>query len=117
MRNLILAITSFFATVLILSGVALADISVPLDPSHTTSAAGPDHLKPSSEEGGANYRAAGVANPGNDCPEGTCFKNTVGGRYVPATKCIEGSKGSCNDSKSPGSASPASGSKSNGTAQ
>lgn len=123
MRNLILAITSFFATVLLLSGVAMADINVPLDPSHTTSATGPDHLKPSSEEGGANYRATGVANPGNDCPEGTCYKNTVGGantavngRYVPATKCVEGSKGSCGDSKSSGTSSP-SGSKSNGGSQ
>lgn len=123
MRNLILAITSFFATVLILSGVAMADINVPLDPSHTTSATGPDHLKPASEEGGPGYRATGVGNPGNDCPDGTCFKNTVGGqntatngRMVPATKCVEGSKGSCGDSKSSGSTEPG-GSKSNSGSQ
>lgn len=115
MRNLFLAITSFFATVLILSGVALADITVPLDPSHTTSATGPDHLKPSSEEGGPGYRATGVANPGNDCPDGTCYKNTVGGRYVPATKCVEGSKGSCGDSKSSGSSSTGGGKSNSGS--
>lgn len=124
MRNLILAITSFFATVLIFSGVAMADISVPLDPAHTTSATSPDPAKSASEEGGANHSENGVGNAGNKCPDGTCFKNTVGGqntaangRMVPATKCVEGNKGSCGDSKSAGSASPGSGSKSNGGSQ
>jgi hypothetical protein len=124
MRNLILAITSFFATVLILSGVAMADINTPLDPNHTTSATSPDPMRSASEEGGINHNENGVANAGNKCPDGTCFKNTVGGqntaangRMLPATKCVEGSTGSCGDSKSAGSASPGSGSKTNGGSQ
>ncbi len=124
MRNLILAITSFFATVLIFSGVAMADINVPLDPSHTTSATSPDPAKSASEEGGADHNENGVPNAGNKCPDGTCFKNTIGaqntatnGRIAPATKCVEGNKGSCDDSKSAGSVTPGSGNKSNGGSQ
>jgi hypothetical protein len=72
MRNILLAITSFFATVLILSQVALAQSNAAEDP---VAAQGEDPNL-SINKSAANVEA-GVAKVGNDCPTGTCFKNTV----------------------------------------
>lgn len=81
MRNILLAITSFFATVLILSQVAVAaegEAEDGGDPKHTVAAQGEDpNLAATSSKTGTE---AGVPNAGNDCPAGTCFPRTLGGR-------------------------------------
>ncbi|WP_413289590.1 hypothetical protein [Bdellovibrio sp. HCB337] len=96
MRNLLIALTSFFATVLILTQVALADINVPLDPSHTTAATNPDPNPSSADESGKNITGS-VANAGHDCINGQCFGRNVHGDlergHMP--KCADGNKASC----------------------
>lgn len=80
MRNILLAITSFFATVLILSQVALAesDAAKEEDPKHTEAAHGEDPM--SNKNADPASTEAGVPNPGNNCPDGTCFKRSKSGR-------------------------------------
>lgn len=98
MRNILLAITSFFATVLILSQVALAaEAEDGGDPRHTVSAQGedPNLAIPVTK----NATEAGVPNIGNDCDSGTCFPRTKGGRLGDHTAAV---KGSSNSSSGPG---------------
>jgi hypothetical protein len=82
MRNILLAITSFFATVLILSQVALAEsndgAAKEEDPKHTESAHGDDPM--SNKNADPASTEAGVPNAGNKCPDGTCFKRSKSGR-------------------------------------
>lgn len=96
MRNLLLAITCFFATVLILSQVAVAADDDSGDPRHTTSAPGedPNLAKKDSKSG----TEAGVPNAGNDCPTGTCFPRTKGGALGDNTN--PGASGSSSGSSS-----------------
>lgn len=89
MRNILLAITSFFATVLILSQVALAaEVDDGGDPKHTTSAQGEDpNIAITTSKNGTE---AGVPNAGNDCPSGTCYPRTKGGRLGDHTAATAG---------------------------
>lgn len=100
MRNILLAITSFFATVLILSQVAMAaDTEDGGDPRHTISAQGEDpNLAIAKSKSGTE---AGVPNAGNDCPGGTCYPRTVGGRLGDHTVSAKGT-GAAGSQSSPG---------------
>lgn len=75
MRNIILAVTSFFAAILIFSQVALAE-SDDSDPKHSTSATNEEPNQPANQDKPATE--AGVPNAGNNCP--ACFKRVKGGR-------------------------------------
>jgi len=80
MKNIILAIASFVFTVVILSQVAIAADDDGGDPSHTNGIPGSESSV--NETGGGKGRdqkqvESGVSNPGNNCPDGTCFKNTA----------------------------------------
>lgn len=101
MRNILLAITSFFATVLILSQVAMAaDVDDGGDPRHTTSAQGEDpNLAIAKSNNGTE---AGVPNAGNDCPSGTCYPRTVGGRLGDHTVSAKGTGATSGSQGTPG---------------
>ncbi|HEY8271180.1 MAG TPA: hypothetical protein VIG33_09860 [Pseudobdellovibrionaceae bacterium] len=92
MKNILLAITSFFATVLILSQVALAEDDENGDPKHTSSATSEEPN--SSQASDKTATEAGVPNPGHKCKEGTCYQRVKGGRLGDSTnpKPSSGSK-------------------------
>jgi len=91
MRNLIIAITSFFATVLIFSQIALAQENSLqavgwADRENNNPAPTQDHDKGAAAESGQNITAS-VANPGINCIDGTCYKNLVHESLNRGPKC------------------------------
>ncbi len=84
MRNILLAITSFFATVLILSQIALAQSQADGGTQHSVSAQGEDpNLAETSDR---MTTEGGVPNAGNKCKDGTCYQRSIGGRLGDNTR-------------------------------
>ncbi|MGZ3742782.1 MAG: hypothetical protein ACXWRE_01640 [Pseudobdellovibrionaceae bacterium] len=80
MRNILLALTSFLVTVLILSKVALAgEEPKDWDPNHTFAA---DENSSSKDPVSSSISDtdAGVPDAGNKCPSRTCYKRSLAGR-------------------------------------